>query len=143
MIGDWWTDRSVHFPSCEKIKSIIGDRDIKDFNLGLFSWAVWDDEDKKTFNNELKEPLEQFFRQPFEISWSLKDWSEQILKMSKKMSNQDDFFDILGKHEVLMIARKIPVLQRDILFFDDTAHHQLVMRTPEGFNLECFNMHQI
>lgn len=143
VIGDWWEDRFVHFPSCEKIKTIISERKIEDFSLGLFSWAVWNDEDKKIFKDELQEPLEKFFNKPFEMAWSLKDWSEQILKNVGKRTSQDDFFDLLGKHEVLMLARKMPILQRNILFFDDIAHHGLKMTTPQGFQLECFNMHNI
>jgi len=106
--------------------------------LGLMSWAVWNDDDKKVFNEKLRPAIEEALGMTFadELVWSMDDWSWHINRSTGKRVSRDDLFDMFGKQEVLFVlSRHSHNFNRQKVFLvDDAVEHGLEWFSPEN---EC------
>lgn len=139
-----WNDRWIDPLAITKILATVANQRIKDFSLGLMSWAVWDDADIQVFREELQKPLEDALGAPFELVWGMPQWAEEVFLTTRRKVSIHDLFDMMGKHEVLMACRSSPKLQRTVLFFDDTAHHGLRLSDANtGLDIQFINIDRI
>lgn len=139
-----WNDRWIDPHAITKINATIASMGIKDFSLGLMSWAVWHAEDLQVFREELQKPLEDALGAPFELVWGMPEWAEEVFLTTRRKVSIHDLFDMMGKHEVLMACRGSPKLQRTVLFFDDTAHHGLRLSDANtGLDIQFINIDRI
>lgn len=135
-----WEDMWLDLSATAKIKEFLKNQGVTSISLGLMSWAVWHEEDKVKFRNELLPEIEKEFDAHFELVWSMQDWANEVFMTTKRKVSIHDLFDMMGKHEVLMACRSSPSLVRQVFFFDDTAHHGLRLTSAQGLDLNFINI---
>lgn len=93
-IWDNWTPINV-----EKIKSVIRDENID--TLATFSWAIWNDDDIRTFK-ENKAHLEEAIGKEFDMTFSIQHFKSQLTtRTGVSFFDDRDFFDHYRKEDVL------------------------------------------
>lgn len=94
-----------------------------DAELGLMSWAVYDDRDMDIFRRQMAPDLEQFLGRSWCRRWtlSLDQWGQELSRATNKFLPRQELFDIFGKAEVfLALGRAHPEwVARQIVLFDD------------------------
>lgn len=95
--------------------------------LGLMSWAVWDDRDMDVFNRKLRPMLEEALNHVFCSRWTLSmdGWAQEMLHHGRKKLDRDEMFDLFGKEDVfLTMARRHPEwVDQTVFLFDDAVPH--------------------
>lgn len=102
--------------------------------LGLMSWAVWDEVDKKTFNEDLRPWLEDRLRFKFDdnLIFSMDDWSRLVFEATKCKVTRQDLFDICKKEDVLFKMRKHPMFHHATTWLIDDVVSKMEL-------IECFD----
>jgi len=104
--------------------------------LGLMSWAVWDDADKKVFNKKLREPIEQSLKLEFsdDLILSMDDWIQLVMVNSGMRLSRADVHDLSSKETILFWLRdaKHDFPTGSIILIDDAIKHDDCIISPEG-----------
>lgn len=111
LIKSW--DEPVWIPTGDNVTKFLhgewtGDPTPFQGRMGLMSWAVWDEGDKRKFNEELRPELEERLRFKFsdELVFSMEDWASMVLEASGLKLERSDLFDMCKKEDVLFKLRK-------------------------------------
>jgi hypothetical protein len=139
---DDWSSRNAMPENLEKIRSFLQPED----KLGLMSWAIWDAEDKSTFQGDLQLLLEDAVEHAFtqEFIFSMSDFSDIILKHCRKWVSKDDMFDLFGKEECLLKLVRLGWFPEncEVILIDDVVDHNLTFtkgsRSVRFINVEVF-----
>ena len=138
-----WRERYLLPNRVEQIKNFLAEH--SDAELGLMSWAVYDDKkDLKDFKEDLQEWLEGCLDFKFTERWvlSMDGWADELFKTSKKKIDRSEMFDIFGKEEVfLMLARRHPEWSnRKVVLFDDAVEHCILDLPDRNNSAQMFNV---
>lgn len=132
-----WDDQTLLPGRIAHIKEFLDGATAHDgVEIGLASWAVWNDRDKSQFNNNLREDLENALGHKFDdrFVWSMDDWAKELFVHTGKLMERSELFDIFGKEEVLIkMARCHPLFSdKNVLLFDDRVEHNLHIVSPNN-----------
>jgi hypothetical protein len=139
LIPDWFEDRnSLIFLQHPILREWIVNQ--LPFRAGLFSFAVWDDQDVITFNKTLRKQIEQKLFFEFEDDLILtkrevKDWINEWMKTP--WNTADDNSSTFKKDGLMQLIWRFKFNQDDtqIILLDDTVDDMLIQRTtflPNG-----------
>lgn len=99
--------------------------------FGLMSWAVWNDEDKHTFQQELQPWIEEQMKITFsqELILSMEDWITLVQRNARLKLSRQDLFDISSKETVLFWLRNATegFPEGEITLIDDVVAHNNVI----------------
>lgn len=94
-----------------------------DAQMGLMSWAVYDERDMAVFHAQHQQVLEQALGHSFAPRWllTMDQWGQELARCTGKLLPRDELFDIFGKDEVfLRLARSHPEWEaREVVLWDD------------------------
>lgn len=134
-----WEDPVVLMHNIERMREGIP----ANAEIGLMSWAVWNNKDKDKFNNTLRSEIEEALGHKFsdKFVWSMDDWCAELAKNSVKKLNREDLFDCFSKHEVLfMMSRCHPEFRNsNVVLIDDTVEHMLSWHS-RSMNCHCITV---
>lgn len=139
---DNWDNGCILRGKVSKIKDFLSNFDPSDTELGLMSWAVWDDRDVKAFDKRfLTDILTALDWPEFNHTWSMDDWNKMIGRCSCKHYSKQDMFDMFTKEHVLLIlAMKHERFKNcNIYLIDDTVPHGLQYDNPTWNNRVTFH----
>ncbi len=147
---DNWDNGFLLLPKVDAIRTVIAQMHelFGTVQVGLMSWAVWDEKDKAKFNKDLRDFLETNLKCSFDDAfiWSMDDWCNEVLKCTGKKISRDDVFDLFNKEVILgELCRKHPLFADEtILFIDDTATHNMSISVPHrNCMLKCLNINDM
>lgn len=132
-----WDDFYPIPGNCAKIKEF--NQDFKADEVGLFSWAVWNQRDKDVWNR-VKEDFEIEMDLKFDHCWSIEDYIEMV-RTNKGPVGMDkfDFFDFYDKEMCLFVLMNCGWLSGyDVVLFDDVVKPSVT--TFENSKLTIFNI---
>lgn len=133
---DLWETRNTLVSNVERIREeFLLTREAPPV-LGLMSWAVWNDQDKSIFNDELRKPLEDSLGMTFadEFVFSMDDWARQLERCTRKKMARGDLFSLFGKQEVLFSMSRHSHLfhNQKVVLVDDAVEHRLSWFSPQN-----------
>ena len=92
----------------------------------IFSFAIWDEKDKETFNSQMKWRLEKFFGFTI-VDVVTKDEVFQTIKNHRKIAmDEHDFTDFFNKENSFLEWARIKFEDDKIFLFDDMVSNMSV-----------------
>lgn len=99
--------------------------------FGLMSWAVYNDKDKRQFQEELQPWLEEQMQITFsnELILSIDDWISLVMNNCGILLSREDIFDLSDKETILFWLRnaKKGFPTGHIILIDDVVKHNNVI----------------
>lgn len=137
-----WEDFYPLPQNCDKIKQF--NETFQADEVGLFSWAVWNQRDKDVWNR-VKEDFEQTLEVTFDHCWSIEDYIE-LVKQHQGPVGMDkfDFFDFYDKEMCLFVLMNRGWFDGyHVVLFDDVVKPSVTEFTNSRltiYNIESFNV---
>lgn len=114
--------------------------------FGLMSWAVWNDKDKKDFQDEIQLWLEEQMKIVFnqELILSMDDWITLVRRNTVMNLSRQDLFDISSKETVLFWLRNATegFPDGEITLIDDVVDHNTVI-TSDSRKITILNVDKL
>jgi hypothetical protein len=125
---DTWDNGNLYHKGIRQIKEHLSDYDIKE--VFVFSYAIYDDIDKKEFVNEFKPRLENVLNVKVNAPWSIEDFRKIAAHKLKCRMTQEDFFDFMKKD--IMFPIFVEHIHKsfddvDYVLFDDMVENTMTM----------------
>ncbi len=123
-----WHDHTWLTHKVERIKKFISriHQENNAIQFGLMSWAVWNDVDKKQFQEKLQLWIEEQMKITFneELILSIDDWCILVMREAGLRLSRQDIFDIGNKETVLFWLRNAKTFPTgNIFLIDDAVEH--------------------
>lgn len=141
-----WSDRTLLIPKVKLIEKFIQFK-LKESRqmlgrrfanppltmpqFGIMSWAIWNDADKREFQQEIQLWLEEKMRITFrqDLILSMDDWALLVMKHTGLKLSRQDIFDFCSKETVLFWLRNATqgFPEGEITLIDDAVTHNNVI----------------
>lgn len=135
---EWLCDRIV------TIKTIIQDS-TGEVDLGLMSWAVFNDDEMSEFNELIRPKLEIILGMDFSPEWllSVSDWVKHVRQAKGLRFTENELVEILDKETVLFWLFQCDAFDFDeVILIDDAVTHNLVA-LHNSKSLKILNIKQL
>lgn len=143
---DSWDQRNLLVENVEKIKEqLIGELG-SNLRFGIFSWAIWNEDDREDFNQTLRGPLEEALGIKFdpEMIFSMQSIADLILKFRRKKLSIEDVFDLFGKEECLLTLHRFNHFNCEtVALVDDRVDHGLFFESLRERRMAFINITEL